>query len=199
MKKILILFMIMISFCSLSFAYEPKTKYINIKGFLEEEETNLIFNVWKDNSNSSSDRIYNTGNIYVNDLNLREVTVFNWELMSNKEINVFLKFTITPLQAFLNGTYFVPKHTVKMYDGLLVKSHDFSNAKTGNSSYPGYRQSNSGAGTFIINSAEFIYNETISNSFPKSGYCTIQIFNYDNVTAGNFDYSCFVTVEFSTQ
>lgn len=197
MKKILVLIMIFLSFSL--FAYESKTDYVYVKGFYAQQQASLLFKVWKEDSSLTSDRIYHAGRVDVTGLDAGEVTVFNWQLTANTQLNITLKFTITPLQAFSNGTYFIPKHTVKMYDGVLTQSHDFSTAKTGSSSYPGYRQSTSGEGVFIINSAEFTYNETIDSATPKSGYCTIRVFKYDNVTAGNFDYVSYVTVEFSTQ
>ena len=197
MKKILALIMIFLSFSL--FAYESKTDHVYVKGFFAEQETSIVFKVWKEDSSFTEDRIYHAGRVDVTGLEDEEVTVFNWMIAGNKQMNITLKFTITPLQAFSNGTYFIPKHTVKMYDGVLTQSHDFSTAKTGSSSYPGYRQATSGEGVFIINSAEFTYNETIDSNTSKSGYCTIQVLSYDDVTAGNFDYVSYVTVEFSTQ
>ena len=197
MKKILVLIMIFLSFSL--FAYESKTDHVYVKGFFAQQEASLVFKVWKNDTNTN--RIYHAGRVDVTGLDAGEVTVFNWELTANTQLNITLKFTITPLQAFSNGTYFIPKHTVKMYDGsgALTQSHDFSTAKTGSSSYPGYRQSTSGDGVFIIKSAEFTYNETINDQTPMSGYCTIRVLKYDDVTAGDFDYVSYVTVEFSTQ
>lgn len=197
MKKIFILIMIFLSFNL--FAYESKTDYVHVTGFFTESETSLIFKVWKEDSNLTADRVYHAGEISVSGLEQEEVTAFNWELSGNKTMTITLTFTITPLQAFSNGTYFIPRHTVKMYDESTSQSHDFSTAQTGSSSYPGYRQSTSGAGVFVINSAEFTFTESITSSTTKTGHCTIQVFNYDNVTAGNFDYVSYVTVEFSTQ
>ena len=42
----------------------------------------------------------------------------------------------------------------------------------------------------------FSYNETVSDTIIKSGYCTLHILDYDEDTAGNFDYVSYVTVEF---
>ena len=108
-----------------------------------------------------------------------------------------ITFTITPLQAFSNGTYYVPKHTVEMTDGVTLKTHEFTTSTTGSSSYPGYRQGSSGASSFIVNSAVFTYNENVKRNHPKSGYCTLQVLEYDEDTAGNFDYVSYVTVEFN--
>ena len=197
MKKLFVILMIFLSFSL--FAYESKTDHVYVTGFFAESETSLIFKAWREESNLNADRIYHAGSISVSGLEQEEVTAFNWELSGNKTMTITLTFTITPLQAFSNGTYFIPKHTVKMYDESTSQSHDFSTAQTGSSSYPGYRQSTSGAGVFVINSAEFTFTESITSSTTKTGHCTIQVFNYDNVTAGNFDYVSYVTVEFSTQ
>ena len=196
MKKIFVIFIVLLISFSL-FAYESRNGYVHINGFFEESETSLIFKVWKENFSSESERIYHSGDIFL-DVNPieNEVTIFNWEVSGNKTLNINLTFTITPLQAFMGGTYYIPKHTLKMYDGVLTKTHNFSTATTGSSSYPGYRQSSSGSGVFIINSAVFSYDETISDVITKSGYCTLQILSYDESTAGDFDYVSYVTVEF---
>ena len=195
MRKIFVLILILISFNL--FALDSKTGYVNINGYFEEQESALVFKVWKDNSTLDADRIYHAGNIYSNgDPTIGELTIFNWELYGNKTLNISLTFTITPLQAFSNGTYYIPKHTFKMYDGVLTKTHNFSTASTGSSPYPNYRQSSSGAGSFIVNSAVFSYSESVSDSVSKTGYCTLQILEYDEDTAGNFDYVSYITVEF---
>ena len=194
MKKVLIVILLLISFNL--FASET-TGYVHINGYFEEQESAVIFKVWEGNSSSESDRIYHAGDMTVSgDPILSERTIFNWLLSGNKNMTVNLTFTITPLQAFSNGTYYIPKHTVKMYDGVLTKTHEFAVSTTGTSPYPNYRQSNSGAGAFIVNSAVFDYSESISDSIFKTGYCTLQILEYDEDTAGNFDYVSYVTVEF---
>ena len=196
MKKILIVVFVLIFSFSI-FAYESTTGYVHINGYFEEQESTLVFKVWKETSSIEADRIYHSGSIYtVGDPTIGELTVFNWELYGSQNLTVNLSFTITPLQAFSNGTYHIPKHTLKMYDGVLTKTHDFSTKSTGSSPYPDYRQSTSGAGSFIIKNAVFSYNETVSDTITKSGYCTLQIFDYDEDTAGNFDYVSYVTVEF---
>ena len=196
MKKILVIvFILMLSFSL--FAYETKTGYVYVNGFFEQQESALVFKVWRENSILEADRIYHAGTIYTNgDPTVGEITVFNWELYGNKSLTINLNFTITPLQAFSNGTYHIPKHTLKMYDGVLTKTHTFPTKSTGSSPYHNYRQSSSGSGVFIINSAVFSYNETVSDAITKSGYCTLQIIDYDEDTAGNFDYVSYVTVEF---
>lgn len=194
MKKILALILLFISF---SLFATSTTGYVHINGYYEEQESSVIFKVWKEDHSIEVDRIYHAGDIYTTgDPTLGEETIFNWILYGNKNMTVNLTFTITPLQAFSNGTYYIPKHTVKMYDGVLTKTHDFATSTTGTSPYPNYRQSNSGTGVFIVNSAVFNYSESISDSVSKTGYCTLQILEYDEDTAGNFDYVSYVTVEF---
>lgn len=194
MKKILALILLFISF---SLFATSTTGYVQINGYYEEQESSVIFKVWKEDHSTEADRIYHAGDIYTTgDPTLGEETIFNWILSGNKNMIVNLTFTITPLQAFSNGTYYIPKHTVKMYDGVLTKTHDFATSTTGTSPYPNYRQSNSGSGVYIINSAVFNYSESISDSITKTGYCTLQILEYDEDTAGNFDYVSYVTVEF---
>ena len=97
-----------------------------------------------------------------------------------------------------NGTYYIPKHTVKMYrNNVLADTHEFSNKTSGSSSYPGYRQGKEAS--YIINNAEFTFNETIVNTSTLiTGYCTLQVLDYDDQTAGNFDYVSYITVGFET-
>ena len=195
MKKILIIIFLLISF---SLFASVTTGYVYINGYYEEQESAVIFKVWEKNYSSESSRIYHAGDIYMTgDPTTGEETIFNWVLYGNKNMTVNLTFTVTPLQAFSNGTYYIPRHTVKMYDGVLTQSHDFATATTGTSPYPDYRQSTSGAGVFIVNSAVFNYTENVSDVISKTGYCTLQILEYDEDTAGNFDYVSYVTVEFS--
>lgn len=195
MKRILILVFLLISF---NLFATSTTGYVYINGYFEEQESTVIFKVWRENYSTESDRIYHAGDIYMaGDPTTGEETIFNWLLSGNKSMTVNLTFTITPLQAFSNGTYYIPKHTVKMYDGVLTKTHDFATSTTGTSPYPNYRQSSSGAGVFVINSAVFTYIESISDSISKTGYCTFEVLEYDEDTAGNFDYVSYVTVEFS--
>lgn len=195
MKKILVTLVLILISVSL---FATVTEHVYINGYYEESESNLVFRVWASDSDLDMDRIYHAGNIYTeDDPTVGEITIFNWELSGNKNMDVTITFTITPLQAFSNGTYYVPKHTVKMTDGTTLKTHEFATATTGNSSYPGYRQGSSGASSFIVNSASFTYNENVKNNQPKSGYCTLQILEYDEDTAGNFDYVSYVTVEFN--
>ena len=86
-----------------------------------------------------------------------------------------------------------------MYSGNTTKTHEFSTATSGSTSYPEYRQGNKGESSFIILSAEFKYtNESITTLTPKTGYCTLRVLEYDEDTAGNFDYVSYVTVEFDT-
>lgn len=198
MKKILV--SVLISLISLTlFAFESQTRYVQIKGYYEESEAELIFKVWKENIIEDSGRIYHAGDIYVNgDPTEGEIRIFTWALSGNKNLDISLTFTITPLQAFSKGTYYIPKHTLKMYDGVLTKTHDFSTAEHGSSSYPGYREGTSGAASFNIKSAVFTYTGSITAQTSKSGYCTLRILEYDDDTAGNFDYVSYVTVEFNT-
>lgn len=195
MKKILVTLALILISVSL---FATVTEHVYINGYYEESESNLIFRVWASDSDLDIDRIYHAGNIYTeDDPTIGEITIFNWELSGNKNMDVTITFTITPLQAFSNGTYYVPKHTVKMTDGTTLKTHEFATSTTGSSSYPGYRQGSSGASSFIVSSASFTYNENVKKNHPKSGYCTLQILEYDEDTAGNFDYVSYVTVEFN--
>ena len=195
MKKILATLVLILISVSL---FATVTEHVYINGYYEESESNLVFRVWASDSDLDMDRIYHAGNIYTeDDPTIGEITIFNWELSGNKNMDVTVTFTITPLQAFSNGTYYVPKHTVEMTDGVTLKTHEFTTSTTGSSSYPGYRQGSSGASSFIVNSAVFTYNENVNKNQPKSGYCTLQVLEYDEDTAGNFDYVSYVTVEFS--
>lgn len=197
MKKLLIFLLSFISFSL--FATNPVTDYIHINGYYEEEESSLIFKIWKQDIQEDIGRIYHAGDIYLEgvDPTTSEVRIFTWELSGNKNLTVNLSFTITPLQAYSNGTYFIPKHTLKMYSGNDVKTHEFKDKKSATTSYPGYREGS--ASSYIIKSAVFNYtNESITALTPKSGYCTLRILAYDEDTAGNFDYVSYVTVEFST-
>ena len=197
MKKLIILFAF-VFFLFGTFALGPANGNMVINGYYETTEAEISFKVWEGTSVLDADRIYHAGNISVENPVSSEVTMFNWRLESTSNISVQLSFNITPLQAFSNGTYYIPKHTVAMYNGLVRQEHAFATKSTGSSSYPDYRQSTSGAGSFIINSAVFSYNENLVANQPQTGYCTLQVLDYEEDSAGNFDYVSYVTVEFST-
>ncbi|MBR6085867.1 MAG: hypothetical protein IKP61_09695 [Spirochaetales bacterium] len=197
MKKAIVLLMVFISFSL--FALDSASETLVITGYYEETESIIVFKVWKETGSTDSERVYHAGDIYIDsNPTSGEATVFNWELYGNKALTILLNFTITPLQAYSNGTYYIPKHNVKMTDGVTTQTHSFATASTGSSSYPGYRQGNSGAASFIINSAEFSFTESVSDVITKSGSCSLQVLEYDDQTAGNFDYVSYVTVEFNT-
>ena len=197
MKKLLIILLLFVPFSL--FATNPDPKYVHINGYYEETASSVVFKVWKSNSNNESDRVYHAGDIsLIGDPRTGEVTIFSWELSGNNNFNVQLTFTITPLQAYSHGTYYIPQHTLKMYSGNDTKTHEFSSVQSGSSPYPGYRQGDTvTTGVFTVLSAVFTYNESIIANTPKTGYCTLQVLEYDEDTAGIFDYVSYVTVEFS--
>ena len=197
MKKLIILFML-IFFLFGTYALGPVSENMVINGYYETTETEVSFRVWEGNFALDAYRIYHAGDISVGNPVDFEVTIFNWRLESTSNISVQLSFNITPLQAFSNGTYYIPKHTVAMYNGLVRQEHAFTTKSTGSSSYPDYRQSTSGAGSFIVNTAVFSYNENLVANQPQTGYCTLRVLDYEENSAGNFDYVSYVTVEFDT-
>ena len=196
MKKI-VLIILLIIFSFGVFALESTTGNILVNAYYDAPETKISFKVWSGVSTLDINRIYHSGIITVDNPISSEITIFNWELGSTADVTVRLTFTITPLQAFFNGTYYIPKHTVAMYDGLIRQEHAFSTKSTGSSSYPNYRQSSSGAGAFIIKSATFSYDENLLSDQIKTGHCTLKVLDYEEDSAGNFDYVSYVTVEFS--
>lgn len=197
MKKLIILFMLICSLFGV-FALNSVNGSMVINGYYETAESEISFKVWEGNSNLDSERVYHSGDVTVGNPVAEEVVIFNWCLESTSAISVNLSFNITPLQAFSNGTYYIPKHTVAMYEGQVRQEHAFTTKSTGSSSYPDYRQSTSGAGSFIINTAVFSYSENLVANQPKTGYCTLQVIDYEENSAGNFDYVSYVTVEFGT-
>lgn len=190
------------------FSYDNTTTNhnFNIKGYYRDNVQNvqtLKLSVFA--LDSATDRIYHAGDITIDDRTtvslVSETTVFNWTMTGENIVNGFsLKFTLTPLQAYQSGLYFIPKHTVKMYrktgnNSYETKTKAFSTKKEGNYPYPGYRSGNT------VTKAEFSYTFTNNTGNPynpyEEGYCTIQVFEYDTESAVNFTYVSQVTVEFT--
>lgn len=202
---LIILFAVLPLYC-----YDQTTTnhVFNLKGYYRDEEQNvqtLKMSVFS--KDSITDRIYHSGDITIDDREnvslTAETTVFNWKLTGENIVNGFnLKFTLTPLQAYQSGLYFIPKHTVKMYrkTGATYdkKTKEFTTKSEGNYPYSGYRTGSNGTN---ITKAEFSYtiNNNTSNPFNPSeeGYCTFQVFEYDTESAVNFTYVSQVTVEFT--
>ena len=198
----LILFVTVPLYC---YDQETTTHNFNFKGYYRDTEENvqtLKLSVFS--RNSTTDRIYHSGDVTIDDREtvtlINETTVFNWILTGESIVNGFtLKFTMTPLQAYQSGLYFIPKHTVKMYrkTGATyeTKTKAFTTKKDGNYPYPGYRSGST------ITTAEFSYTFTNNTGNPynpsEEGYCTLQVFEYDTESAVNFTYVSHVTVEFT--
>ena len=84
MKKLLLLLMFLISFSL--FADQPRTGNLLIKGFFEESGATIVFKVWKETGSTESDRIYHSGDIFL------EANPFENECTHSLWASIFLHF-----------------------------------------------------------------------------------------------------------
>ena len=200
---------------------ETTSHSFNIKGFYrdgtESSAQTLHLDVYQ--GSAATTRIYHAGDVTIDDRAgvtlTTETTVFNWKLTGENITSGFgICFSITPLQAFQSGLYFIPKHTYKMYRKTggteqspvyETRTHQFATRTEGNYPYPGYRN---GSDVYTTET-DFYYTFNKTGSFVETGYCSLQINDedtdgdgygdgYDTASAVNFEYVSNVTVEFWT-
>ncbi|MBR1583214.1 MAG: hypothetical protein IJ663_05675 [Spirochaetales bacterium] len=202
---------------ALVFAYDCSTTSHNfeIKGFYRDSTPvtqSLILEIF---SKDTATRVYHSGDVTIDDRSsvtvTSETTVFSWRLTGVDITTGFrVTFSITPLQAYQSGMYFIPKHTYKMYrktgetagiPEYVTTSYTFSTKREGSFPYTGYRSGSSG--TTVI-TAGFSYTFTNTTGSPvnhsEEGYFTLQVAEdgYDTESAVNFTYVSYVTVGFET-
>ena len=143
--------------------------------------------------------------------------IFTWKMTgrTQNKTPVTVRFTFDTLQAELEGKFYRPQYTMKM---TLNPSKDSS----GNNLTDLFYSSNTGAKLVKLTSSDtytatkpntpansrytetgFIeYSSKISNSngntyvrWVRSGYCTLNISDYEDSIPGSYDYTCTVRVE----
>ena len=191
-----------------------------IKAYYKGAVTNAVTLVVAYDNNGN--RLYEnyaeaTDSVNVN----REGTIFTWSMTGTSTSSITLTFTFSEFQAKVSSTYYRPSYTIKTYinqtknqGGTILYDTMYSNntsaktpktgtkgssqtayTSTGSASYTGAvtRSGNS----YTMNSTS--YTQATWSSWEKSGYCTLNITNYENSIVGSYEYTCDVTVGFTVQ
>ena len=190
-----------------------------IRGFYKGAVSSAVSIVIKDYSTS---RLYeNSVEVSDNLILNKDGRVFTWTMTGTATRSVTLKFTFSILQAHFGEKYYMPSYKIKMsmnqttsetgttlYDPMYNSNSTTKNvanktknnqptpfSETGTAQYQGDIPA-SGANYGTKRNPK--YQGTYSN-WVRSGYCTLNITDYENNTAGSYEYSCHVTVELTTQ
>ena len=170
----------------------------------------------------SSNRLYNTDAVATDERHVGQAgTIFTWIMTGTATTTLDISFTFTTLQASLLGKYYRPAYTMVMYQNPTI-------SQNGRDLYDSmYSESSQTVGTFTKSSqnSEFTgtnppktitysgyvpasgasykvskksYTQTTYDYWQKTGYCTLNITDYESNVAGSYEYRCSVTVEFTT-
>ncbi len=209
MKKFIILLVVMISISFAATAFTPSSDdSLNILGFYDPTTSTvklLVFDytgqqmLYATNAEVSSDHLSSTHEI------------FNWTLTGNLNGAATLSFEFTDFQAYLNNKYYRPTYTIgyvlnsTTVDSVVVSDDSFafnSGSSSGLSSNQISKSKVTQTYTFT-DTATFYFSGTRSNNnsetWTRSGYFTLYISDYDNVTSGDFNYRSNVTVEYTAE
>lgn len=108
MKKLVLLFVVMVFCLPLYSTFEEKERFnFNAYYIKSVSEKYVTLDI--------QDSRYNSGIIMITYQGLLDKeTVFHWEISGNIVTRVNLYFKFTPLQAYKDGMYFIPKHTFQL-------------------------------------------------------------------------------------
>ncbi len=167
-----------------------------------------------------TNRLYNTEAVATDELHVgQEGNIFTWIMTGTATSNLRVTFTFSTLQAKVLNKYYRPAYTLKMYqnptksqngrelyDSMYSensttaatyspkKNQNSQYTETKNVSYSGYVPApgaSYGGGWSSKKQIDYDY-------WQKTGYCTLNITDYENSVAGSYEYRCSVTVEFTT-
>ena len=221
-----ILLLVLLSICRLAFAdtqssTEAATLTDNsfvITGYYKGAVTTTVSLIVRD---YDTNRLYNTDAVATDELHVgQEGNIFTWIMTGTASSELTVTFTFSTLQAKVLNKYYRPAYTLKMYQNPtksqngreLYDSMYSENSQTaatyspknnqnsqytetgGRVQYKGYVPA-SGASYKI---GRTNYKQITYDYWQKTGYCTLNITDYENSVAGSYEYRCSVTVEFTT-
>ena len=221
-----ILLLVLLSICLFAFAdtqssTEAATLTDNsfvITGYYKGAVTTTVSLIVRD---YDTNRLYNTDAVATDELHVgQEDNIFTWIMTGTASSELTVTFTFSTLQAKVLNKYYRPAYTLKMYQNPtksqngreLYDSMYSENSQTaatyspknnqnsqytetgGRVQYKGYVPA-SGASYKI---GRTNYKQITYDYWQKTGYCTLNITDYENSVAGSYEYRCSVTVEFTT-
>ncbi len=172
---------------------ENQNGQFNIRGFYDGAvASECTFRLWSGSSTQDSDRIYQSGFVSITDIQVeRSYPIFNWKLEWTTNTSYTLTFTFSPLQSYVEKTYFIPAHTFTMVCGNSTNTAVYDTKASGNYRY---------TSTYSGNYQRTISYTTNANANPRelSGSCKLMINDYETELAADFEYISYITVEFKT-
>ena len=167
----------------------------------------------------SSNRLYNTDAVATDEKHVGQANkIFTWILTGTASTTLDVSFTFSTMQASLLGKYYRPAYTMVMYQNPTI-------SQNGRDLYDSmYSESSKTVGTYTKANQNSQYTETKTISYSgyvpasgaqygsgrnkktqktyeywqKTGYCTLNITDYEENVSGSYEYGCSVTVEFTT-
>ncbi len=219
-----ILLLVLLSICLFAFAdtqssTEAATLTDNsfvITGYYKGAVTTTVSLIVRD---YNTNRLYNTEAVATDELHVnQEGTIFTWIMTGTASSDLTVTFTFSTLQAKVLNKYYRPAYTLKMYQNPtksqngreLYDSMYSENAETVGTYTKGYKNSQY-TGTDDVQYSGYVpasgasykigktnYKQITYDYWQKTGYCTLNITDYEKNVAGSYEYRCSVTVEFTT-
>ena len=219
-----ILLLVLLSICLFAFAdtqssTEAATLTDNsfvITGYYKGAVTTTVSLIVRD---YDTNRLYNTDAVATDELHVhQEGTIFTWIMTGTASSDLRVTFTFSTLQAKVLDKYYRPAYTLKTYQNPtksqngreLYDSMYSENAETVGT-YTKKNQNSQYTGTDDVQYTGYVpasgasykigrtnYKQITYDYWQKTGYCTLNITDYENSVAGSYEYRCSVTVEFTT-
>ncbi|MCR4676875.1 MAG: hypothetical protein K5634_06570 [Sphaerochaetaceae bacterium] len=197
MRKLLIVLIVLLSL-NVVFASSTITEGQNgtfvIKGYYESSNaSDCTFRLWSGDQQepeSEANRIYQSGFVTVDGLVEDSPSViFHWSFEWTKNKSYQLTFSFTPLQSYVERTYFIPEHSFSMECNENIQTVVYDEKVSGSYKYPG---------KYLNNYKKSISYTANKSANPKElkGTCSLTVFDYEKELSADFEYISYITVEF---
>ncbi len=219
-----ILLLVLLSICLFAFAdtqssTEAATLTDNsfvITGYYKGAVTTTVSLIVRD---YDTNRLYNTEAVATDALHVnQEGTIFTWIMTGTASSDLTVTFTFSTLQAKVLNKYYRPAYTLKMYqnptksqNGRELYDSMYSETSQTVGTYTKYSQNSQYTGTDDVEYTGYVpasgaqygsgrnkKTQITYDYWQKTGYCTLNITDYEKNVAGSYEYRCSVTVEFTT-
>ena len=210
-----ILLLVLLSICRLAFAdtqssTEAATLTDNsfvITGYYKGAVTTTVSLIVRD---YDTNRLYNTDAVATDELHVgQEGNIFTWIMTGTASSELTVTFTFSTLQAKVLNKYYRPAYTLKMYQNQTTgpNSDEFYKGRTelvqiASDGTHTATKPNTPSNSRYTQTGSVSYSGRVSNnngsvSWVRSGYCTLNISDYEDTTPGSYNYTCTVIVEIS--
>lgn len=209
MRKVFVLLSVLLLILFSASAFTPASDdSLNILGFYDPTTSTVKLMVF---DYTGQQMLYATNAEVGSDHLSSSHEIFNWTLVGNLNGAATLSFEFSEFQAYLNNKYYRPAYTIEYVlntttvDDVEVSDDTFAFSSSNSSGLSSKKISKTKVTqtyTFA-DTATFYFSGTRSNNnnetWTRSGYFTLYISDYDNVTSGDFNYRSNVTVEYTAE